>query len=109
MPSSTVQRGNVATTILLQINLTPAAVATVTSAEQTFNVPGILPNDQISAVSFQGAWTTLVSIVSFRAVSANTVGVSFANGTGGSLTPPSGVYFIEVNRAEALPLPANAV
>jgi hypothetical protein len=109
MPSTTVQRGNVSTTIIAQVSLTPASVGATTSAEQSFTVPGILPNDQISAVSLQAAWTSLTSLVSFRAISANTLGVSFSNGTAGSLTPPAGVYFVEINRAEALPLPANAV
>ena len=109
MPSTTVQRGNVATTILVQTTLTPASVPTVTAAEQTFNVPGLFANDQISAVSLQAPWTSLTSIVSFRAISTNTLGISFLNGTAGALVPPAGVYFIEINRAEFLPLPANAI
>lgn len=102
----TVQRGNIQSTFLLSVSLTPTSVATITSAEQTFTVPGLLAGDQISGVSFQGAITNLVDIVNFRVVSNNTLGISFANNTAGSLTPAAGVYILEVNRPDFLPLPS---
>lgn len=90
--------GNVGLTMVLSVSLTPAAVATVTSAEQTFTVNGLQVGDEISTVSLQAAWTVLVDIVNSRVVSANTIGISFQNNTAGSLTPPAGTYFIEINR-----------
>lgn len=98
-------RGNLQSTIVLSVTLTPVAIATITSAEQTFSVPGLLAGDQISGVSLQAAWTVLVDIVNFRAVSNNTLGISFQNNTAGSLTPPAGTYLIEVNRPSNTPLP----
>lgn len=100
--------GNLAATYLLQATLTPASVATVTSAEQTFTVPGVLAGDQISGISLQAAWTVLVDIVNYRVVSNNTIGISFQNNTAGPLTPPAGTYLIEVNRP-ALPAPQPGV
>jgi hypothetical protein len=36
---------------------------------------------------------------------ANTLAVSFSNPTAGTLTPPSGTYYIEVNRPDLQNLP----
>lgn len=108
MTSTTINRGNVATTILVSAQLTPAAVAATTSVEQTFTVPGLLPTDQISAIQLQAAWTVLVDVVNCRVSAANTLAVSFQNSTGGSVTPPAGTYLIEVNRPESVILPFNA-
>lgn len=107
MPSTTLQRGNIATTVVFSISLTPASVNATTSAEQTFTVQGLLAGDQVSAVSLNAAWTSLTGIVGFRVTAANTLGISFQNQTAGSLTPTAGTYVIEVNRPEFLPLPAN--
>ena len=107
MPSTTIGRGNLALTYLISISITPAAVNTVTVAEQTFTVAGLQVGDQISAVSFNGTWTNLTTIVSSRVSAANTLAITFANTTAGSLTPPAGTYLVEVNRAEFLPLPSN--
>jgi hypothetical protein len=93
--------GNVQSTWVLTVTLTPVLITTITSAEQTFTVPGLLTGDQVSNITFQGAWTVLVDIVNTRVVSANTLGVSFQNNTAGSLTPPAGSYLIEINRPMA--------
>jgi hypothetical protein len=108
MTSSSINRGNVAVTILCTLSLTPASVNATTAAEQTFPVPGLQVGDQVSAIELQAAWTSLTSIVGARVTAANTLGISFANGTGGSLTPPAGTYLLEVNRPEYSPLPTNA-
>lgn len=108
MTSTTINRGNVATTIILTSNMTPAAVSATTSSEQAFTVPGLQVGDQVSALQFQGAWTVLVDIVNLRVSAANTLSVSFQNSTGGSVTPPAGTYLLEVNRPESTILPTNA-
>lgn len=100
-------RGNLQSTFLLAVTLTPAATGATTAAEQTFTVAGLLAGDQISGISLQAPWTSLVDIVSFRVTANNTLGISFANGTAGSLTAPSGTYWIEVNRPSFTPLPPN--
>lgn len=100
-----IARGNLQGTYVLAVALTPGSTATVTSAEQSFTVPGILVGDQISNITFQGAWTVLVDIVNTRVISNNTLGVSFQNNTAGTLSAPTGTYLIEVNRPSQLPLP----
>jgi hypothetical protein len=108
MASTTINRGNISLTILVSLSLTPTSVPSASVAEQSFPVPGLQMGDQVSAVQLQAAWTGLTSIVGSRVSAANTLAISFQNGTGGALTPPAGTYLLEVNRAESLPLPTNA-
>lgn len=109
MPGTMISRGNILYSFIISASLTPAQVNATTAAEQTFTVPGLRVGDQISGISFSGAITNLVSIVNFRVSTADTLGISFANGTGGALTPAPGTYLIEVNRPEAPNnLPATA-
>jgi len=90
--------GNLQSTFLLTISLTPAATAATTTLEQTFTVPGLQVGDQISGISPQFAITTLVDIVNARVSAANTLALAFSNATAGSLTYPSGSFYLEVNR-----------
>ena len=90
--------GNVQSTFLLTISLTPAATAATTTLEQTFTVPGLQVGDQISGISPQFAVTTQVDIINARVSAANTLALAFSNVTAGSLTYPSGTFYIEVNR-----------
>ena len=103
-----VNYGNIQSTFLLQVSLTPTAVSTATSVEQTFTVPGLLVGDQVSAINFQGAWTLVVDIVNSRVSANNTLGLSFQNTSGGSVTPPAGAYLIEINRP-AFPAPQPGI
>jgi hypothetical protein len=91
----------------MSISITPTSVTNGTVSEQTFTIPGLQAGDQVSAVTYNVAWTNLTSIASFRVSAANTLAITFANGTAGSLTPPAGTYLLEINRPEFLPLPAN--
>lgn len=93
--------GNVQSTFLLTISLTPAATAATTTLEQTFTVPGLQVGDQISGISPQFALTTQVDIINARVSAANTLALAFSNVTAGSLTYPSGTFYIEVNRPVA--------
>lgn len=89
--------GNIQSSWVLSISLTPAATNATTSAEQTFTVPGLQVGDQVS-IGINAAVTVLVDIVNVRVSAANTLAITFANGTAGSLTYPSGTYTLEVNR-----------
>ena len=108
MPSTTIQRGNIASTTIVQVSLTPAATGATTSAEQTFTIPGLqVSTDQISGINYQGANATLVDISNFRVAANNSLGITFQNPTAGSLTFPSGTFLVEVNRIESVPFPTN--
>ena len=93
--------GNLQSTFLLTVSITPAATSATTTLEQTFTVPGLQVGDQISGISPQFAITTQVDIVNARVSAANTLALAFSNVTAGSLTYPSGSFYLEVNR----PLP----
>lgn len=97
-----VNYGNVSSTFLLTISITPAATASATTLEQTFTVPGLLVGDQISNVSPQFAISTLVDIINARVSANNTLALAFSNNTAGSLTYPSGSFYVEVNRPAGL-------
>jgi hypothetical protein len=92
--------GNIQSSWVLNLNLTPVAVLATTAVEQTFNVPGLAVNDG-TTIGFNGLWNVLIGIPNTRVVSAGVLGITFINSTAGSLTPPAGVYQLEVNRPVA--------
>ena len=76
---------------LLTLTLSPAAVATVTTAEQNVTVAGLNTTDMV----FIGPYTcsTAVGLVGARVSAANTLTLRFVNPTAGSVTPTaSGSY-----------------
>ncbi len=90
------------------VTMTPASVATITVAEQSFGAngvtfvtatTGILAGDVILSV-VPPSTTAGVGISQFRVDTATNdkFYVSFVNPTAGALTPPSGVYLITVGR-----------
>ena len=85
---------NVTEAVVLAVALTPVAVATVTTAEQIFDVPGVLASDFISVNP--AAATAGVGIVGARASADGQIGITYVNPTAGSLTPAAGTYLIKV-------------
>ena len=67
------------------ITVTPAAVVTKTTAEQQFTVAGLTPG--MVAVVNKPTTNAGLDIVGVRVVAANTLGITFANFTAGTLTP----------------------
>jgi hypothetical protein len=90
--------GNIAATYLLSVSLTPSAVGAGAVATQTFTIPGLLAGDEVSGIELQGGWTNLTTIANAWVSANNTLSVSFQNTTAGSLTPPAGTYYLEINR-----------
>jgi hypothetical protein len=74
----------------------PSSVAINTTVEYTVNVPGLGVNDvpmDIIKPTIQAG----LGIVGYRVVSANTLGIWFANNTGVSITPtPNEIYILPV-------------
>jgi len=80
--------------------LSPAAVAANTSAEQTFACPGCLTTDFLCAVIKPTAQAGL-GIVGWRITANDTIGITFANFTSGSITPTaSQTYLFKFARPE---------
>lgn len=78
--------------ILYTQTLTPASVATLTTAEQTFVVTGLVAGSPVW-VNKPSAQAGL-GIVGARVSSANNLAITFLNTTAGTLTPASEVYTI---------------
>lgn len=94
--------GNIQKSALLSVTLAPAATASAITAAQTFSGLGlgILLGDQISAISPPSFAPAGVYPVSAIVTAADTISMLFANVTAGSLTAPTGVYTLEINRPQ---------
>jgi hypothetical protein len=101
---SDVTLGNLRNTVVIATAITAAACNANTTNQQTFTVLGLLPGDQISAVTkatFQAGLFIAYADVSAK----DTLRITFANITAGSITPTSGdLYTIEINRPTNLGL-----
>jgi hypothetical protein len=76
---------------LVSVSLTPAAVATITSAAQTVTgIPGVEATDLVFCV--RSANTTAAALTSVQANGANSISMTFTNPTAGSVTPTAGTY-----------------
>ena len=108
MLGSTLARGNILYDSMLQVTLTPVSVAASTAAEQSFTILGLQINDFLD-VNCNAAQTAGIGIGNARVSALNTMTLEFSNSTAGALTPTSGLYNINVTRAEVQPMPTNAV
>jgi len=106
MPMTTVARGNNLSVTNIAISITPVAVATITTAAQTFNVSGLLTTDIITPVGYSGTQIAGVFIVECDCLTNGVLTVQFGNVTAASVTPTAGTYIFQVYRADG-PLPAN--
>ena len=109
MPSTTLSRGNVLSQIYIAPSITPVAVASYTTAAQTFNIAGLQTTDIVQYVGLQGAQTAGVTGAECDVLTAGVLTVAFINSTAGSVTPAAGLYVFCVTRCENLPLPTTAV
>lgn len=100
--SSGILAGNTLGAYLLQASLTPAAVATITTAEQTFTIGG--SGLRVNDIVFVNPPSLVagVSIATARVSASDTIAITFVNPTAGSVTPASGTYLIAVLRPEGL-------
>jgi hypothetical protein len=92
--------GNVQSTFVITATLAPAATGAGVTVEQNFTVPGLQVGDQVSGVEAQFAYSSVVSFINFRVSAANTLTIALSNPTAGSLTAPTGTYYVEVNRPD---------
>lgn len=91
---------NIQELVVLQVNVgILAAVATITTAEQSVAVTGLLITDTIVGVSKPTAQAGL-GIAGYRVSGAGTLGITFVNPTAASITPTSAeVYMVTVARS----------
>lgn len=97
-----VNLGNVRAMGVASVTLSPALIVLNTTAEQTFTVPGLLPGDVIISVNKPTTQAGL-GIVNARVSAADTIGITFSNNTGSSITPTaSQVYLIAWARPDSV-------
>lgn len=91
-------QGNAYGVYVLKASITPAEVATITTAEQTFTLPGVKVGDVVS-VSPPGHEAGVVASAA-RVTADSTIGITFVNPTAAGVTPTAGEYLFNVTRPE---------
>lgn len=89
--------GNCFSISIIDLTLTPAQVATITTAEQTFSCPGLKTTDAVLSVNPPSS-VTGVTIGAARCSAADTLAIQFVNPTAGGVTPGAGTYRVTVAR-----------
>jgi hypothetical protein len=93
--------GNLVKQSVISVTLSPVAIVLNTTAEQTFTVNGLLAGDVV-CVNKPTAQAGL-GIVGSRVSAANTLGITFSNNTGSSITPTAAqVYKVVVSRPDSV-------
>lgn len=101
--STSVTRGNITKMMAISVTWDPAAVATITTAEQNVTVQGLQVGD---LVIWQKPTNTAGAMpVNARVSAANTLSVSFVNPTAGSVNPASEAWTFVILRPETPSLP----
>ena len=97
-PMTNVVKGGV-----FSLTLTPAAVATITTAAQNFASTGIgLVVGDMVQVAFNGAQTAGVGVLDAYVSAADQLTIRFVNPTAASVTPAAGSYLVSVQRPTTL-------
>ena len=81
---------SVAAGSLVSLSLTPAIVATIVAAKQTFTVAGLAVGD--SVVPLTNPNTTAAALCGAEVSAANTLRLTFVNPTAAGVTPTAGTY-----------------
>jgi hypothetical protein len=96
--TTSVARGNIRFMFAVAVTFDPAAVATITTAEQTVTVTGAAVGDFV--IAMKPSITTGVTIGNVRVSAANTVAIQFVNPTAGSVNPASETWQFLILRPE---------
>lgn len=92
--------GNIGGLYAVSLTLNPASVATITTAEQDFTVPGVHVGDMLVKFSAE-AVTAGLGIVNYRVKAANTISVTFVNPTAAAIDAPAATYRMLFARLES--------
>lgn len=88
---------SVAAGSLISLSLTPAIVATIVAAKQTFTVAGLNVGD--SVVPLSNPNITAAALCGAEVSAANTLRLTFVNPTVAGVTPTAGTYTFLVIKA----------
>jgi hypothetical protein len=98
--TTAIPRGNIVKMFAIGPTLTSVAVATITTAEQSYTVNGLQVGDIVAAVNRPNNTPVGVGVVNARVSAANTLSLTWVNPTAGSVTPGAGVFSIIIARPE---------
>jgi hypothetical protein len=88
--------------VIQTISITPVAIATITSAVQSFAASGLglIPGDYCEVLAAPGAFQAGLLWLPTVVATADTLPITFGNVTAGSITPNAGAYTIRVTRLQ---------
>lgn len=92
--------GNIVAMGVASVTIDPASVATITTAEQTFTVPGLLTTDLVWVN--KPSLTAGLGVAGARVSAANTLAITFVNPTAGAIDAGSEVWRVLWIRAEGV-------
>lgn len=78
--------------VLYNAAITPASVAALTTAEQTFTVTGLVAGSSVWIN--KPSWTNGLAILGCRVSAANTLAINFANFSSAAIVPPAETYVV---------------
>jgi hypothetical protein len=107
MSKTTLARGNILSTSIVQVTF-PATTFSTTTTEVTISVPGVKAADKVQC-QIDANMTVGVIIGNVYTNTADQVTIRLANLTGGSVTQAAAVALISVKSCEDSPIPANVV
>lgn len=96
--SSGITNGNMFGSYIISASLTPVAIATITTAEQSFTVAGLKVGDHVDVNP--PSVTAGAGLAGARVSAIDTLTLTYVNPSAGSKTPPAGTYIIKVSRPE---------
>lgn len=103
--STLIPRGNISRMFAVSVTFDPAAVATITTAEQNLTINGLKVGD---FVFWQKPTNTAgVGVVNARVSAADTLSLIFVNPTAGSVNAASETWQFLVFRPESGSLPST--
>ena len=82
---------------VISVVIDPASVATITTAEQTFTVPGLEVTDVVFVN--KPTLTAGLGIAGARVSAADTLAITFVNPTAGAIDAASQTYLVGVIKA----------
>jgi len=107
MSKTTIARGNLLATSIVQVTF-PSTTFATTTTEVTISVPGVKATDKIQA-QIDAVMTTGVIIGNVYTNTDNQITVRLANLTGASVTQAAAVMLVSVKSCEDQPIPSNVV
>ena len=90
--------GNVRGLWIIKVTIDPASVATITTAEQTFTVPGLRPTDMVYVS--KPALSAGLGVAGARVSANDTLAITFVNPTAGAIDAASEVWSVLVLRPD---------